>query len=53
MAVSGVVFDLTYYNFSQHPAGSRVMVVNVVGTVRTTNEFERYHRARSILTHLG
>ena len=47
MAVSGVVYDLTDYA-GQHPAGSRV-VVNVAGTIRTTNEFERYHKARDIL----
>ena len=47
MAVSGVVYDLTDYA-GQHPAGSRV-VVNVGGTIRTTNEFERYHKAQDIL----
>jgi cytochrome-b5 reductase len=46
MAVYGVVYDLTYYA-SRHPGGSRV-VANVAGTVMTTNEFERYHKARDV-----
>jgi cytochrome b involved in lipid metabolism len=46
MAVYGVVYDLTDY-FSRHPGGSQV-VVQVAGTVMTTNEFERYHKARDV-----